>query len=805
MLVAAFAVSFTQSWQLTLTMLGLVFITLGLIGFIVGSDQKIEGTLLKHYSECSPIAEDALGSIKTVVAFGAAHKFIAKYDTILKQAEKVGKKKGPLTGLMFACQYFFMFSGWALSFYLGVYLYNRGNLKDPGSIIAVFFAMLIGLGAIMALGPRMPDFIKATSAAGIIFAVLEEQGDQDKDENASEDHTPNLGTCNGHLELRSCSFSYPSRPDRNVLDDINLEFKKGTTTAIVGPSGAGKSTLISLLERWYRPTTGGIFLDGLDTSTTSLKWLRSQMALVQQEPQLFNSSIYENVAYGLVGTQYENLSRDEKLRLVQEATRESRAYDFIMALDHGFDTSVGDHGSLLSGGQKQRIAIARALVGKRPILLMDEATSALDNENSIVIESLMTTPGERTVLFISHKILSAKQADRIVVIDGGKITEQGTHEELIHMDGLYKRLHDTHTKIEADANAAGPIEKASLQTTSTAYEQPSAAPDVTKDPTDISPARKRSLVANLLTIAAEQKKYWPLLLASIIACVVTAQLFPVQAILLGKVLQTFSGPQDHFTRDANFWALMFFVVGVAALIAYAVLGYFMTLLGVLLSTYYRHEYFRAILHQEMSLFDSISSGAMVLRLSTDPSNLHELISMNLGLLVSVFVSIISASIISLAFEWKLALVTMFGALPVVFAAGYIRMKVDGSLAEVTSRIFEESARFASDALSSIRTVKAFTLEDTVQSSYQSYLSGSVKGLYKQTATLMLFFAFSESAELLAAALAFWYGGKLLSQGETSVGKFFTVFMAVIVGGQAAGALFGFSSSMSVYDMLFLLY
>lgn len=136
MLLASFAVAFSQSWQLTLVMLGLVFITLGLIGFIVGSDQKIEAGLLKRYTDCSAIAEDALSSIKTVVAFGAAPKFLGKYDSILQEAEKDAKKRGPFVGLMFACQYFFMFTGWAIGFYLGAYLYKRGYISDPGRILS---------------------------------------------------------------------------------------------------------------------------------------------------------------------------------------------------------------------------------------------------------------------------------------------------------------------------------------------------------------------------------------------------------------------------------------------------------------------------------------------------------------------------------------------------------------------------------------------------------------------------------------------------------------------------------------------
>lgn len=186
--------------------------------------------------------------------------------------------------------------------------------------------MLIGLGAIMALGPNMPSFIKAVAASGDVFKILD---DTDKKDATDAFVVSSLGTRNGHLVMRDVSFSYPARPDVKALSDVNIEFVSGTSTAVVGPSGAGKSTLVSLLERWYQPTSGVILLDDYEITGIDPKWLRQQIALVEQQPQLFNASIFDNIAYGLIGTEKEHASREEKMRLVEEACQEARALDFI--------------------------------------------------------------------------------------------------------------------------------------------------------------------------------------------------------------------------------------------------------------------------------------------------------------------------------------------------------------------------------------------------------------------------------------------------------------------------------------------
>jgi len=193
----------------------------------------------------------------------------------------------------------------------------------------------------------------------------------------------------GEITFENVDFNYPSRPDVQVVKDLTLTFPAGKTTALVGASGSGKSTIISLVERFYDPLAGYVCLDGLDIRDLNLKWLRSQIGLVSQEPVLFSTTIRKNVEHGLVGTPHQNASPEEKLRLVREACIKANADGFISKLPSGYDTVVGERGFLLSGGQKQRVAIARAVVSDPRILLLDEATSALDTQSERVVQNAL--------------------------------------------------------------------------------------------------------------------------------------------------------------------------------------------------------------------------------------------------------------------------------------------------------------------------------------------------------------------------------------------------------------------------------
>jgi len=249
----------------------------------------------------------------------------------------------------------------------------------------------------------------------------------------SEDGAP-LKEVEGTIEFRDVHFRYPTRPEQPVLRGLNLSVTPGQYIALVGASGCGKSTTIALLERFYDPLVGGIYVDGKEISSLNINDYRSHIALVSQEPTLYQGTVAENI---LLGADRQDVPQSE----IEHACREANIYDFIMSLPEGFNTVVGSKGSMLSGGQKQRIAIARALLRDPKILLLDEATSALDSESEHVVQAALDKAAKgRTTIAVAHRLSTIQKADIIYVFDQGVVVESGTHQELMHKGGKYSEL-----------------------------------------------------------------------------------------------------------------------------------------------------------------------------------------------------------------------------------------------------------------------------------------------------------------------------------------------------------------------------
>ena len=296
-------------------------------------------------------------------------------------------------------------------------------IVDAGTVITVLLSIMIGSFALGMVAPEIAAVTSAMGAAAKLFATIDRLPPIDSADPSGL--TPEKIV--GEIELKDVKFSYPTRPGVEVLKGISLMFKAGETTALVGASGCGKSTVISLIERFYDPSSGTIELDHTDIKDLNVKWLRSQIGLVSQEPILFSMSIRENVELGLTGTPLENASDEERIAAVKGACIKANADGFVTALPQGYDALIGERGFLLSGGQKQRIAIARAIASNPPILLLDEATSALDTQSEGIVQNVLDKAAAgRTTIVIARRLVPL---DSVMFVKGPLTLSQSLHNQ----------------------------------------------------------------------------------------------------------------------------------------------------------------------------------------------------------------------------------------------------------------------------------------------------------------------------------------------------------------------------------------
>ncbi|MFZ5566272.1 MAG: ABC transporter transmembrane domain-containing protein [Pseudomonadota bacterium] len=379
-------------------------------------------------ADSSAIAAEVLNAIPVVQGYTAETRETQRFDNATENAFATARRRvrarATLMGFIIVAT-----SGallWGL--YQGTQAVIAGQIS-AGHLGQTVVYILMLAGAFAVLGEVYGELLRAAGATERLMELLHLRSPI-----ASPAQPLALPPAQGPSALRfeAVTFHYPSRPTQAALADFTLDVRPGETVALVGPSGAGKSTVLQLLLRFYDPQAGRIVLDGVPITKVKLQDLRARMALVPQEPVLFSASALENIRYGRPD------ASDEEVRA---AARAAYADDFIRALPQGYDTFLGERGVRLSGGQRQRIAIARAMLKNAPLLLLDEATSALDAESERMVQAaLESAMRDRTTLVIAHRLATVQQADRIVVIDQGRLVEQGTHAALVQANGLYARL-----------------------------------------------------------------------------------------------------------------------------------------------------------------------------------------------------------------------------------------------------------------------------------------------------------------------------------------------------------------------------
>ena len=425
-------IAFYFGWELALIMLSLIpLLVLAAAGQVIamqGFASEGKGVM----AQANSLLGESITGIRTVTAFNARENILRLYAEFLEVPNRLTKKKGLVGGLTFGFAQSFQIFTNAIAFLIGgIWISEQKYTFEQ--LMFVFLGviyMAIGMGQAVAMAP---DIAKGGIAIKAVFKVL--------DRHSAIDPVDETGCKledggSGNIKLENISFSYPARPEVLVFDGFNLNVGKGKTVALVGQSGSGKSTIVGLLERFYDVNQGNVNFWGSDIKDVNVKWLRSRIGLVKQEPELFDTTIFENIAFG---TDSECVTEEQ----VISCAKASNAHDFISAFPDGYQTMAGSQGAQLSGGQKQRIAIARALIRSPDILLLDEATSALDNESEKLVQAALDEllkSKSFTCIVIAHRLSTIQHADKIVVVDHGKVVEMGSHTELLALNGTYSKL-----------------------------------------------------------------------------------------------------------------------------------------------------------------------------------------------------------------------------------------------------------------------------------------------------------------------------------------------------------------------------
>lgn len=797
--ICGYIVGFLKSWKVSLAVFAVtpltMFCGIAYKAVYVGLTSKE----VDSYREAGSIAQQAISSIRTVFSFVAEENLAAKYDELLEKSVPVGAKLGFAKGIGMGVIYLVTYATWALAFWYGSILVAKKEISG-GAAIACFFGVNVGGRGLALSLSYFAQFAQGTVAAGRVFEVIDRIPAIDPYNPAGR----RLSNVRGKVVFKDVSFSYPSRPTVPILHSLNLVVPASRTLALVGVSGGGKSTMFALLERFYDPVKGVISLDGHDIRTLQVKWLRSQIGMVGQEPVLFATTILENILMGK-----ENGTKKEAVT----ACIAANAHKFISELPQGYDTQVGDRGTQLSGGQKQRIALARAMIKDPKVLLLDEPTSALDPESeSIVQQAIEKISTGRTTMVIAHRLATVRNAHTIVVLDRGSVVEIGNHSQLMEQSGAYFNL----IKL-ASESVSQPTSKQNfdvqMDTKFSAYEK--SIQDVSKskhvyeisrmeylksmqEGNQVEEGEAKQREFRISEVWKLQKQEMSLVLFGIISGMLAGAILSIFPLVLGQALKVyFYTDKEKLKKDVGYLCLVLVGLGFGCILSMTGQQGFCGWAGTKLTKRVRSFLFQSILKQEPGWFDfdENSTGLLVSRLSTDCLSFRSVLGDRFSVL---FMGLSAAAVglgVSFVLEWRLALLATL-LTPFTLGASYFNLIVNIG-PKLDNKSYAKASTIASGAVSNIRTVATFSTQEKIVEAFDAALSEPKKKSVKRSQITGAALGFSQGAMYGAYTLVLWFGAYLVKEGYTSFGNVYKIFLILVLSSFSVGQLAGLAPDTSM--------
>ena len=765
--ISGFIIAFITSWKITLVMLCMAPFIIGVIIFMVTAMRT--GIIMgrKTYEKGGGIAEEMLYNIKTVASFSnfefEQKRFNEKIEVCYQLDLATVFKLGLAIGLLI----FFLNATQTISLSYGRTLIrkdinaNKGQDFTGADVIGVTFSTLMAIMGFGLIAPNIKIIQESCTASSDYFTLVEREPAMDFSQSVEK---PDRDSIQGRIEFRNVVFKYPSDPnERIILKGINLLFEPGKKVALVGESGCGKSTTVNLIERLYETTAGEIFIDGIEIKRFDVKYLRSLIGYVQQEPVLFNKSIRENLIFG----------RDEQLKelgdvddMIQTSCDEAYASDFIKNLPDELNYVVGIKGSKLSGGQKQRVAIARAIMAKPKILILDEATSALDNKSEKEVQRALDNISSKnvTTVIIAHRLSTIKNADLIYAIKEGTVIEQGTHKELLEKHGYYAGLVKSQLaqdEIETKEEQELSKKKSSLKRRNTDEEVQFEKKDdeifIDQDKVKVQPCK----------IFRELHEEKVTLFLAILGAAIIGIVTPINGMIMAKAMNALNSRYETIRYDdgLKYSMIMLALAFIQGVGNFLMIWKFFSI-GCTLCCNYRKKILRKYLQMHISFFDITqnSPGALLTRLSIDTMQLNALVMSILGTTVQCGVILILGFILGCIYEWRLTLV-QYCFMPFIVIAAVLRRSMNNGSNKFGLKANVEAGGVLSECVTNTKTIYSFNFQKKAVEMYMDILEYCRRQFIRDAVVAGFFIGLGQFCMFAANASVFALSKKLILDGD----------------------------------------